>query len=266
MASVERSLGMVDYYAMLEIEPGASKTAALHAYYSMRHALLTLGYDQDCQELRDVWKLTTPYHLTTLTSGSSLRPRTLLTDEEERMYYEEEYYIALCAQEDCDGVLEDGDIFSFSSALEVLEANLHWRAAERFVSDNESEIDGDLEYAARSLMKVLHLTAALMRAMPMTLTWMRRSRQMTWWTRSTPNRRKAASTTCAMGVATKLEVSDRRAWNITTEWAWSWSLHWLTGCLGDNDGQRRRFECKEYVIRYLRRSCTCSFEGPNTCS
>ncbi|KAK0336286.1 hypothetical protein LTR94_009454 [Friedmanniomyces endolithicus] len=153
MASVERSLGMVDYYAMLEIEPGASKTAALHAYYSMRHALLTLGYDQDCQELRDVWKLTTPYHLTTLTSGSSLRPRTLLTDEEERMYYEEEYYIALCAQEDCDGVLEDGDIFSFSSALEVLEANLHWRAAERFVSDNESEIDGDLEYAARSLMK-----------------------------------------------------------------------------------------------------------------
>ncbi|KAK0783544.1 hypothetical protein LTR91_016513 [Friedmanniomyces endolithicus] len=145
MASVERSLGMVDYYAMLEIEPGASKTAALHAYYSMRHALLTLGYDQDCQELRDVWKLTTPYHLTTLTSGSSLRPRTLLTDEEERMYYEEEYYIALCAQEDCDGVLEDGDIFSFSSALEVLEANLHWRAAERFVSDNESEIDGDLD-------------------------------------------------------------------------------------------------------------------------
>lgn len=54
MASVERSLGMVDYYAMLEIEPGASKTAALQAYYSMRHALLALGYDQNCQELLDV--------------------------------------------------------------------------------------------------------------------------------------------------------------------------------------------------------------------
>jgi len=77
MTSVERSLGMVDYYAMLEIEPGASKTAALHAYYSMRHALLTLGYDHDCPELRDVRTLATSYHLTTLTFGSSPRPRTL---------------------------------------------------------------------------------------------------------------------------------------------------------------------------------------------
>ncbi|KAK1087715.1 hypothetical protein LTR33_000913 [Friedmanniomyces endolithicus] len=130
MTSVERSLGMVDYYAMLEIEPGASKTAALHAYYSMRHALLTLGYDHDCPELRDL-----------------AEAKDTLTDEEERTYYEEEYYIALCAQEDCDGVLEDGETFSSSSDLEVLEANLHWRAAGRFVSDDESEIDGDLEYA-----------------------------------------------------------------------------------------------------------------------
>jgi len=77
MADHERSLGMVDYYAMLEIEPGASKTAALHAYHSMRHALLSLGYDKDCQELRDVRKFTNDYYLTTLTSASSLRPRTL---------------------------------------------------------------------------------------------------------------------------------------------------------------------------------------------
>ncbi|KAK0299866.1 hypothetical protein LTR54_016205 [Friedmanniomyces endolithicus] len=116
---------------MLEIEPGASKTAALHAYHSMRHALLSLGYDKDCQELRDL-----------------AEAKDTLTDEEEREYYEEEYYIALCAQEDEECVLEDGEASSFSSDLAVLEANLHWRAATRFVSDDESEVDGDLEYAS----------------------------------------------------------------------------------------------------------------------
>ncbi|KAK1056751.1 hypothetical protein LTR12_016228 [Friedmanniomyces endolithicus] len=131
MASVERSLGMVDYYAMLEIEPGASKTAALQAYYSMRHTLLALGYDQDCQELLDL-----------------AEARDTLTDEEERVYYEEEYHIALCAQEDSDNALEDGETSTLGLSLEVLEADLHWRAAAGFVSDDECENDGDLEYAS----------------------------------------------------------------------------------------------------------------------
>ncbi|KAK5699376.1 hypothetical protein LTR17_023306 [Elasticomyces elasticus] len=119
MGTGQRPLGMPDYYAILGIEPGASKTCAARAYYALRHEFLDMGYKKDGATMRALYEA-----------------KDALTDDEERGYYEEEYFITVSGRTDDGQTGQDG-----------IDATADDESSDR--SEVETE-DGDLSYEAES--------------------------------------------------------------------------------------------------------------------